>query len=48
MQVASPFLDLPDKKIWAIYYEIIKKPQCIENIFVSEVAVSGWGELTDV
>jgi chromatin structure-remodeling complex subunit RSC4 len=27
-------MELPNKKLWAIYYKQIKKPQCLENIFV--------------
>ncbi|KAH9947106.1 Bromodomain-containing protein [Amylocystis lapponica] len=27
------FLEMPNKKLWAIYYKLIKRPQCLENIF---------------
>ncbi len=32
--LAAEFLDLPNKKKWPMYYKQIKRPQCIENIFV--------------
>lgn len=32
-QLASVFMDLPSKKKWPVYYKIIKKPICIEDIF---------------
>ncbi|TFK84405.1 Bromodomain-containing protein [Polyporus arcularius HHB13444] len=27
------FMELPSKKSWPIYYTLIKKPQCLQNIF---------------
>jgi hypothetical protein len=32
--MSTVFMELPSKKEWAIYYKQIKKPQCLENIFV--------------
>lgn len=32
--MSTEFMELPNKKQWAIYYKQIKKPQCLENIFV--------------
>ncbi|KAI5122376.1 hypothetical protein M0805_004133 [Coniferiporia weirii] len=31
--VAADFMDLPSKKKWPVYYKIIKRPICIEDIF---------------
>ncbi|KAF9454213.1 Bromodomain-containing protein [Macrolepiota fuliginosa MF-IS2] len=31
--MSTEFMQLPNKKQWAIYYRQIKKPQCLENIF---------------
>lgn len=31
--MSTEFMQLPNKKQWAIYYKQIKNPQCIENIF---------------
>ncbi|KAH8110617.1 Bromodomain-containing protein, partial [Phellopilus nigrolimitatus] len=31
--IAADFMDLPSKKKWAVYYKIIKRPICIEDIF---------------
>ncbi|XP_006454163.1 hypothetical protein AGABI2DRAFT_196990 [Agaricus bisporus var. bisporus H97] len=31
--LSTEFMELPNKKLWAIYYKQIKKPQCLENIF---------------
>ncbi|KAF9502340.1 Bromodomain-containing protein [Pleurotus eryngii] len=31
--LSTEFMELPNKKQWAIYYKIIKRPMCIENIF---------------
>ncbi|KAF5368467.1 hypothetical protein D9758_002216 [Tetrapyrgos nigripes] len=31
--LSSEFMELPNKKTWAIYYSTIKRPQCLENIF---------------
>ncbi|EKM61618.1 uncharacterized protein PHACADRAFT_84173 [Phanerochaete carnosa HHB-10118-sp] len=31
--LSAEFMELPNKKQWAIYYRLIKKPQCLENIF---------------
>ncbi|KXN88870.1 Protein polybromo-1 [Leucoagaricus sp. SymC.cos] len=31
--MSTEFMELPNKKQWAIYYKQIKKPQCLENIF---------------
>ena len=28
------FMELPNKKQWAVYYKAIKHPQCLENVFV--------------
>ncbi|KAG6814146.1 hypothetical protein H0H92_002141 [Tricholoma furcatifolium] len=33
--LSREFMDLPNKKEWPLYYKQIKKPQCLENIFVS-------------
>ena len=32
---STEFMELPNKKQWPIYYKTIKRPQCLENIFVS-------------
>lgn len=32
--LSAEFMELPNKKQWPIYYKLIKKPQCLENIFV--------------
>ncbi|CCL98132.1 uncharacterized protein FIBRA_00126 [Fibroporia radiculosa] len=31
--LSTEFMDLPNRKQWAIYYKTIKRPQCLENIF---------------
>lgn len=31
--LSTEFMELPSKKLWAIYYKTIKRPQCLENIF---------------
>ncbi|THH06677.1 hypothetical protein EW145_g3923 [Phellinidium pouzarii] len=31
--VAADFMDLPSKKKWPVYYKIIKRPICFEDIF---------------
>ncbi|KAL7285080.1 hypothetical protein ACG7TL_000172 [Trametes sanguinea] len=31
--LASEFMELPSRKQWPMYYQIIKKPQALENIF---------------
>ena len=33
-EIALDFMELPSKKKWAVYYKIIKRPICIEDIFV--------------
>ncbi|KAI0078855.1 Bromodomain-containing protein [Panus rudis PR-1116 ss-1] len=30
---SAEFMELPNRKKWAIYYKTIKKPQCLENVF---------------
>lgn len=32
--LSQEFMELPSKKEWPIYYKEIKRPQCLENIFV--------------
>lgn len=32
--LSMQFMELPSRKQWPIYYTIIKKPQCIGNVFV--------------
>lgn len=32
--ISTEFMELPSKKDWPFYYKEIKRPQCIENIFV--------------
>ncbi|EPQ60463.1 Bromodomain-containing protein [Gloeophyllum trabeum ATCC 11539] len=31
--LSEEFMELPNKKQWAVYYKTIKRPQCLENIF---------------
>ncbi|KZT73328.1 Bromodomain-containing protein [Daedalea quercina L-15889] len=31
--LSTEFMELPNKKQWPIYYKMIKRPQCLENIF---------------
>ncbi|KAF4612236.1 hypothetical protein D9613_004216 [Agrocybe pediades] len=31
--LSTEFMQLPSRKIWAIYYKEIKQPQCFDNIF---------------
>ncbi|KAI0673783.1 Bromodomain-containing protein [Trametes maxima] len=31
--LSAEFMELPSRKQWPMYYQIIKKPQCLENIF---------------
>ncbi|KAF6766736.1 RSC complex protein [Ephemerocybe angulata] len=31
--ISTEFMQLPDRKVWAIYYQQIKKPQCFDTIF---------------
>ncbi|KIP11141.1 hypothetical protein PHLGIDRAFT_28067 [Phlebiopsis gigantea 11061_1 CR5-6] len=31
--LSTEFMELPNKKQWPIYYKLIKKPQCFENVF---------------
>ncbi|TFK56612.1 Bromodomain-containing protein [Heliocybe sulcata] len=31
--LSEEFMELPNKKLWALYYKAIKRPQCLENIF---------------
>jgi hypothetical protein len=33
--LSTEFMELPSKKEWPLYYKEIKRPQCLENIFVS-------------
>lgn len=33
-RVCAAFMDLPSRKKWPIYYKLIKRPICIEDIFV--------------
>jgi len=33
-------MELPSKKDWPTYYQEIKRPQCLENIFVRTVSVA--------
>lgn len=32
--LSTEFMDLPNRKQWSIYYKTIKRPQCLENVFV--------------
>ncbi|OBZ79548.1 Protein polybromo-1 [Grifola frondosa] len=31
--LSTEFMELPSRKLWPSYYKIIKRPQCLENIF---------------
>lgn len=35
--LSAEFVELPSRKQWPMYYTIIKKPQCLDNIFVSKL-----------
>ena len=37
--LSTEFMELPSKKDWPTYYQEIKRPQCLENIFVCIVCV---------
>ena len=32
--LSTEFMELPSKKVWPIYYKVIKKPECLEAIRV--------------
>lgn len=46
--MASEFMDLPNKKLWPVYYKAIKRPQCFENIFVSLSIFKNCTDLTNI
>ena len=37
--LSAEFMELPSKKLWPMYYKQIKRPQCIENVFVSSLVL---------
>lgn len=37
-RVCAAFMDLPSRKKWPIYYKLITRPICIEDIFVRAVS----------
>jgi chromatin structure-remodeling complex subunit RSC4 len=38
--LSEVFMDLPDKKQWAVYYKAIAKPMCFSKIFVRRLCVA--------
>jgi hypothetical protein len=45
--LSNDFMELPNKKIWAIYYKTIPRPMSFEKIYVRHITAFG-SDLTDL